>query len=593
MKTFLQNTEATTLRQKALALLSNRPSSSGLHLSESETQKIIHELEVHQIELEMQNEELMSARTVAQMSSDKYIELYDFAPSGYFTLSKAGIILELNFSGAQMLGKVRSSLKNRLFSASVDSDSKETFIHFLQNVFDSNVKEACEVTFNANDNSKAHVYLNGIATGNGEQCVVNMIDITDKKKTEQALIVANQELAFQKEKQTAELIIAKDRAEESDRLKSAFLANMSHEIRTPMNGILGFTELLKNPNLSGEKKNIYINSIEKGSERLLNIINDIISISKVESGQMNVARKETNINEQIEYIYNFFKKEAENKKIQLSFNNSLPNNEAFLNTDREKVYAVLTNLINNAIKFTQTGSITFGYVKKDKDLEFYVKDTGVGIRPDQLKVVFKRFKQGSESLSRNYEGAGLGLSIAKAYIGMLGGKIWIESEEGIGSTFYFTIPFNTKPAKKDIVIKDTVAFKEAENKIDNIKILIAEDDELSALLQKEIVGKYSSDILQVMTGIEAIEACHSHPDIDLILMDMKMPEMNGYEATSQIRLFNKKVIIIAQTAYAFASNKEKALAAGCNDYISKPINKALMIALMEKYFNKSVDRQKN
>ena len=423
------------------------------------------------------------------------------------------------------------------------------------------------------------------------QTANNELVLQNQEKGERAaeLIIANKELAFQneeKEKRAAELVVAKDRAKESDRLKSAFLANMSHEIRTPMNGILGFTELLKSPNLTGERKKMYISMIEKSGDRLLNIINDIISISQVESGQMEISISETNINEQIDYIYSTFHSETEKKGILLSYKKGLPNKEVFLKTDCNKVYAILTNLIKNAIKFTQTGSIIFGYEKKDKYLEFFVKDTGVGIRPDLLKIVFERFKQGSESLTRNYEGAGLGLSIAKAYVKMFGGKIWAESEERKGSTFYFTIPYNAEPLESN-VIKNIVTFNETDNRLGNFKILIAEDDESSAMLQKEIVGNFSRDILLVMTGIEAIAACHSNPDIDLILMDLKMPVMDGYEATRQIRLFNKEVIIIAQTAYAFSSSKEKAIAAGCNEYISKPINKALMIELIKKNINKS------
>jgi PAS domain S-box-containing protein len=250
-----------------------------------------------------------------------------------------------------------------------------------------------------------------------------------------------------------ELVKAKERAEESDRLKSAFLANMSHEIRTPMNGILGFTELLKEPDLTDPEKEKYIDIIEKSGARLLNIINDIISISKVESGQMAVNLSEININDQIEYLCNFFKPEAEQKGITVSFSRSLSGREAILTTDREKVYAILTNLIKNALKFTHVGSIEVGYsletVETDYDPSlhdpslryvFYVKDTGIGITPEQREFIFERFRQGTDSLIRVYEGAGLGLSISKAYVEMLGGRIWVESEPGKGSTFYFALP---------------------------------------------------------------------------------------------------------------------------------------------------------
>jgi PAS domain S-box-containing protein len=243
-----------------------------------------------------------------------------------------------------------------------------------------------------------------------------------------------------------ELTLAKEHAEESDRLKSAFLANMSHEIRTPMNGILGFTELLKDPDLTGPEQEKYIQIIEKSGARLLNIINDIISISKVESGQLKVSLIETNINEQIEYLCTFFKPEAAQKGLDLSFDRSIPMKEAILTTDREKVFAILTNLIKNALKFTHQGSIEVGSERVETDnypsLQIFVKDTGLGISPDQKEFIFERFRQGTDSLSRKYEGAGLGLSISKAYVEMLGGRIWVDSEEGKGSTFYFTIPTN-------------------------------------------------------------------------------------------------------------------------------------------------------
>ncbi len=243
-----------------------------------------------------------------------------------------------------------------------------------------------------------------------------------------------------------ELKSAKEKAEESDRLKSAFLANMSHEIRTPMNGILGFAGLLKEPDLTGEEQQAYIQVIEKSGVRMLNIINDIVDISKIEAGLMKLYMKESNMNEQIEYMYTFFKPEVEAKGIQFSFKNALPANEAIIKTDREKVYAILTNLVKNAIKYTEKGSIEFGYTKKtdkeDVKLEFYVKDTGIGIPKDRREAIFERFIQADIADEMARQGAGLGLSISKAYVEMLGGKIWVKSEEGVGSTFYFTLPYN-------------------------------------------------------------------------------------------------------------------------------------------------------
>jgi PAS domain S-box-containing protein len=392
-------------------------------------------------------------------------------------------------------------------------------------------------------------------------------DITDKKKL------------------FDELVKAKEKAEESDRLKSAFLANMSHEIRTPMNGILGFASLLKNPKLSGETMSEYINIMEISGARMLNIINDLIDISKIESGQMKVVLSEFNINEQAEYVYSFFKPEVERKGLLLLLKKGLPVNDAVINTDREKINAILVNLVKNAIKFTDRGTIVFGYKKSEDYLEFFVKDTGIGVEKNKLKAIFERFVQADLEAAKAYDGAGLGLSISKAYVEMLGGRIWVESEIGKGTQFYFTIPLQLSPNGKEF-IQETAYQSDKVIQIKNIKMLIAEDEESAAKYLSIIFHDICKEILHVKTGNDAIEACRNNPDLDLVLMDIKMPgNTDGHEAVRQIREFNDKVVIIAQTAYAHASDRERALKAGCNDYISKPIVKDKLIELISKYVN--------
>jgi len=384
-----------------------------------------------------------------------------------------------------------------------------------------------------------------------------------------------------------QLIKAKEKAEESDRLKLAFLANMSHEIRTPMNGILGFTELLKDNSLDKDVQQEYIKIIEKSGKRMLNIINDIINISKVESGQIEITTSETNVNEQIEYLHTFFKPEASNKNISFSLTKELDSKHNYIRTDREKLYAILTNLIKNALKFTNEGYIEFGCEKKGDYLEFFVKDSGLGISDSQKKIIFERFRQANDTIGRTHEGSGLGLAISKAYVEMLGGNIWVESKEGVGSTFYFTLPYQSDyiPEEKRAA-KKTKATGYDENKINNLKVLIVEDDAISKLLITIAVKPYSDDILKVSTGYEAVEACRNNPDIDLVMMDINMPEMGGYEATKQIRKFNKELVIIAQTANGMQSDHDNAIAAGCTDYISKPINISSLSKLIQKYFSK-------
>jgi len=262
----------------------------------------------------------------------------------------------------------------------------------------------------------------------------------------------------------------------------------------------------------------------------------------------------------------------------------LPLREAIIRTDREKLYAILTNLVKNAIKFTTIGSIEFGYrpVGDMKFLEFFVKDTGIGIQKDRQEAVFERFIQADILDTMAYQGAGLGLSISKAYVEMLGGKIRMESEPGKGTVFYFTIPYAHEPEVKTAV-KNVIPIDRMANQVKKLEILIAEDDETSERYLIKAVEMVGKKILRVRTGDEAVEACLKNPGIDLVLMDIKMPGINGYEATRRIRQFNKDVIIIAQTAYGLLGDKDKALDAGCNEYLSKPIVGDDLQKLLQKY----------
>jgi CheY-like chemotaxis protein/anti-sigma regulatory factor (Ser/Thr protein kinase) len=366
---------------------------------------------------------------------------------------------------------------------------------------------------------------------------------------------------------------------------------MSHEIRTPMNGILGFADLLKEPRLTREIQQEYISIIEKSGVRMLNIINDIIDISKIEAGLMEINIQEANINKQIDFIQTFFMPQVEEKGLHFVVKKTLSEKESFIKSDSEKIYSILTNLVKNAIKFTEQGTIELGYTLKTEneltELEFYVKDMGIGIRKDLQKAVFERFIQAHVSNKVTSQGTGLGLSISKAYVEMLGGKMWVESKEAEGSIFYFTIPYHAELEEKTDINKDSWSEKlscEVSPSIMGLKILAAEDDKISRMLILAILKGNTKELLEAVTGIEAVDICRNNPDIDLILMDMQMPGLNGYEATQQIRQFNKDVIIIAQSAFGLSEDREKTIIAGCNDYISKPINKTELLALIHKYF---------
>ncbi len=414
----------------------------------------------------------------------------------------------------------------------------------------------------------------------GRKAVTSMaVDITDRKIIENKI-----------NKQNEELIIAKEKAEESDRLKSAFLANMSHEIRTPMNGILGFTNLLQEPNLSGNEQQKYIDIIQKSGNRMLNTVNDIIDISRIESGLVDLSVSEVNINEQLKDLHSFFKPEASKKGIQLIINNTISKEDNICITDLEKLISIITNLIKNAIKFTDHGTIEIGYnINKDNGstkVEFYVKDSGIGIPKDRQEAIFDRFVQADIEDKQANQGSGLGLAISKVYAEMLGGKIWVDSEPGLGTTFYFDIEYNSGPELKPLTENDEQILKQ-DNINGRLSILVVEDDETSKELISILIKKMAKEIINVSSGLDAVEVCRNNTDIDLILMDIQLPDMNGYEATRQIREFNKDVIILAQTAYALAGDKEKAIDMGCNDYISKPINKAKLDELIKKHYKQT------
>lgn len=523
-------------------------------------------------EVELQREQKRTEKVMKE-----YLEQYSTMKSatlfGFILTDEKGNLLDVNDAYCSMSGYTKEELLNLSVTDIEVTEKPEEIAERIQRIIEFGTNQF-ESKHKAKDGRVFNIEVSMGFLNSKKQIIAFVRDITDRKLAEQ------------------ELIKSKEKAEESDRLKSAFLANMSHEIRTPMNGILGFADLLKEPNLTSKKQQEYIKIIESSGVRMLNIINDIVNISKIEAGLMEVNLTESNVNEQIEYIYTFFKPEVEQKGMQLFFKKSLTSKDAVIKTDQEKIYAILTNLVKNAIKYTNEGFIEYGYRlnmdSKPAELEFFVKDTGVGILKDQQEAVFERFVQADSSNKMAYHGVGLGLSISKAYVEILGGKIWLESEEGKGSTFYFTIPYNTELEKKNLVENLVPDYDEANNYTKNLNVLIAEDDKISRILLTKTIKVFSKEIIEAIDGVEALEACKNNPDIDLVMMDINMPNMNGHEATKQIRQFNKNVIIIAQTANAFDSDRKVAMESGCNDFISKPIIKNELLGLINKYFNKQI-----
>ncbi len=385
-------------------------------------------------------------------------------------------------------------------------------------------------------------------------------DITERKKTE------------------SNLINAKQKAEESDLLKSAFLSNMSHEIRTPMNAIIGFSTLLSDPSVSEAERGEFIKIIKERGSDLMRIMDDIIDIAKIEAGQVKIEIKECKVNALLSSIYatmSEVRKKLLKTHIDLRLKPFSNNNEFTIMTDGNRLRQVLINIIDNSFKFTDQGFVEFGYIFKTDEklgplIEFFVKDTGIGIPKDKQQLVFERFRQIDDSSTRKYGGTGLGLTICKNLTTLLNGNITIESEPGQGTTFFITLPLTSLP-DIDAVKTAPRQMPEYSGLLSDKVLLVVEDEESNYFLLERILKRTDASILWAKNGLDAIRMTEAGT-IDIILMDIRMPVMDGYEATESIRKFNKTIPIIAQTAYALKGERERSLAAGCDAYISKPID---------------------
>ncbi|WP_319480844.1 ATP-binding protein [uncultured Draconibacterium sp.] len=380
-----------------------------------------------------------------------------------------------------------------------------------------------------------------------------------------------------------ELSRQKNKAEQSDKMKSAFLANMSHEIRTPMNGILGFAELLKTQAYSKEEELQFINIIQQSGDRMLNTINNIIDISKIESENEEVQIKKVDIANIVSELNDFFMVEANEKGIDLIVEPEVKAPLQNFYSDTYKLTSILTNLIKNAIKFTKKGYVKIHYSLSATELILTVSDTGIGIAPEKQKAIFDYFVQADHSHSSGYEGSGLGLSITRGYIKLLNGDINVSSTPGKGTSFTFVLPnLKVVSTPEEPALNETPAEHVDYNSDGDLNIIIAEDDEISYNFLCHILSDVSGNLKRVKNGADVVELVRKYPDTDVVLMDIKLPKTNGLEATKQIRAFNKDVYIIAQTAYAQENYKQEAIAAGCNNFIVKPIDKNQLKKILSK-----------
>jgi CheY-like chemotaxis protein len=381
------------------------------------------------------------------------------------------------------------------------------------------------------------------------------------------------------EKTNSELIISRDKAQESDRLKTSFIQNISHEIRTPLNGILGFTELIADPDVPAEDKLDFVPLLKISSQRLMNTITDYVDIATIVSGNLDIKPQELDLIRECNIIKNRFEDLCMTKNLDFYFKNPESTERTRLSTDLEIFHKIMGHLIGNAIKFTKSGSITFGYKSIESDFEFFIKDTGIGIEKEAQVKIFESFMQENISNTRGFEGSGLGLSIIKGFLSQIGGKFRLESAKDEGTTFYFTLPFSlnviAKPVSVPFIIKTDS---------DMLPVfLIAEDDDTQRLYMESILKNHASRIYHASNGREAVEICRNHPEITIVLMDIKMPVMNGFDATREIKTFRKELTIIAITAYALRDDERRALDAGCDDYLAKPSSRDEFLKKLRNY----------
>ncbi|MFI5453767.1 response regulator [Pedobacter sp. UC225_61] len=525
-------------------------------------------------------------------------------PSGYFFMARL-----LNQKFVQNLGKISSStikITDTNYHVPTDENSIEVSLNLNDWKNDTIANVNFERPFNLNFyNTKKILFIIIIAT------ILNfliyfyyyrrwiykplkLITNTLEKENENSITgLKNAHGEFkhignlfeENNKQRKQLEIAKEKAEESDMLKSSFLANLSHEIRTPMNAIMGFSDLLHDTNLSEKDKTDYLKIIRNNGKNLISIIEDLIEMSKIDSKQIAPNYQSLDLDKCISELHRAIKITIpEEKRIEFLIHQSTSPLKQKILTDEIKLTQILTNLITNAIKFTKKGYVSIGYKvnEDDKILEIWVEDSGLGIDEKNVKIIFDRFRRVEDEFSIEISGLGLGLSITKAYVELLGGSINVKSTPGIGSTFSISIPLIYEETLIDVdFVQDTYKLSKAENET----ILIAEDDDINFLLIQKILQSKNYKILRAVNGKEAVEICKNNTNINLIFMDIKMPIMNGFEALELIRQFNKNLPIIANTAYSSFEDKEKIINAGFTNYISKPLNKNEIFYLLNSIFS--------
>ncbi|MCG8699631.1 MAG: ATP-binding protein [Bacteroidales bacterium] len=487
---------------------------------------------------------------------------------GTLVLKGNRLITTINKRFTEICGYTQQELENK--SAEIIHVDKEHFIDFGNKHYDGlRVKNVItEWPFRHKNGNVIWCNITGMAVNQQrlEDGILWLIeDITERK-------------AYEKQ-----LVKAKLKAEESDRLKTAFLQNMSHEIRTPMNGIIGFSRFLKDPDLTHEERQEYIEIISSSSQQLLNVVSDILDISRIETKQMKIKENEVDVSEVIMDIYLCFKPKAKEKRLKFELQENNKQNGVTITTDYEKLSKILYNLVSNAIKYTDSGYIKLGYTVNTDNIEFCVQDSGIGIEQDKHELIFQHFRQATNDTTKKYGGTGLGLAISKGLVNLLGGDIWVESIPGKGSKFNFKIPKVTGLNPENSASDDQLKEDNVNELEKSPTLLVAEDEDINFRFITEALRKQKFNIIRAKNGLEAVDLCEKNQEISLVLMDIKMPEMDGYDATKLIKKSRPGLPVIAVTAFALDQDGDNAMEAGCDHYLSKPVDPDELVESINKF----------